>query len=375
MLLKTLALVLCIVQFSILSQSVSAGNSSDAAFKRIMSMIQNEDYFRGKKSLLKLIKKNPENGLYWFNLGSLYLMLEDYSRAGFSFEKAAKHSKKMRIPALLFHAKSLNMTKKYKRAIRILQRLKKINLPENITNEIKVELRHARNQRNLRVAMNYYLKKEYHKSVRTLQGHEGLHEDTDALKLLAFSYIRMNNFAQARRLIRRLRKISLISSDKKMSLKLLGKLRNLENEYEQRDNLFLDFALGYDSNFLTSNKKTSKNSASYKIASLYEKRLKDIKQSKFSILLGMNSESTFSDPEKDNISGYLISPSFQFINGKNEFKVRPFFSHQFSEFNTLMIQSNLNLQFINSSFFNHWGIESDHTKNHVINDTFSYLNG
>jgi hypothetical protein len=340
-----------------------------------MSLIQAEKYQRAEKLLRRILKKEPKNGLYWFNLGSLYLVLEKHKNASISFRRAAIYSDKMKVPALLFQAKSLNELKRHKAALRVLLKLKKLDLTENIALEVDDEIKIARSQRVIRTSMNYYLKREYRRSISQLQRYDNLQEDPTALKLLAFNYIRLKDFDEARRVIKRIRQLAKSKEEKKMTLNFLGQLKDLKTEYEQRDNLYLDFSLGYDSNFFTSDENTSKDSFSYRLSSTYEKRLREKHDSNISLYVGVDSQSTFSELKDDNISGYLISPSFQFMNGKNEYKIRPFFSHQFSELTSLMTQPGINLSYIKTSFFRYWGLESDHTKNIVIDDNFSYLEG
>jgi hypothetical protein len=100
---------------------VRADEDRRQIFQQSTSAFQNGNFEQSRALLSRLVKLDPRNGMYWFNLGNCYYQLKNYRMAAFSYEKVETLGSGLGPAAGVYRAKALHAQGNDEQARRVVE--------------------------------------------------------------------------------------------------------------------------------------------------------------------------------------------------------------------------------------------------------------
>lgn len=216
-------------------------NAEDLLFKKSVELYSKNDFAGSSRVLIRLIRGNPKNALYWFNLGNCYFMAQMYDKAAKSFSKVMVLKSPLSPAAKLYRSKSLAKIGKPSEAKNLLQELLQENPPSGILQDARKDLdamtvkSPAESQ-----ALEAYRQERYADTEKNLVK-MGEDISPEGRLLLGLTLAKQNKTSQARGVLKGLVVNSQLSGESQAAARrLLENLREQQNPYW----LFLDASYG-----------------------------------------------------------------------------------------------------------------------------------
>ncbi|WP_413288102.1 tetratricopeptide repeat protein [Bdellovibrio sp. HCB337] len=231
-------LLLFLIFGLIVSQSAFAvsANADASLFKRSLEIYNQNNFSGSSRILIQLIKKNPSNGLYWFNLGNCYFMAKSYENATTAFGKVVSLNSPLAPAAKLYQSKALDKLGRRGDAKVLLEQVLQGNPPTGIQQEAKKDLE--------AMTLASYQHANYAETEQSLRK-MGPNLSAEGRLLLGMSLAKQNKKSQAAGILKGLVSRSALSGENEaMARSLLENLREEENPYW----LLMDFSYGSASN-------------------------------------------------------------------------------------------------------------------------------
>lgn len=208
------------------------------------------DYQSSKIKFIHLIKSDKGNPLYWFNLGHVYLKLNDPQKAIKCYERVVHLKSPLSPAAKYFQAKALIENGQFQEAKgRLETLLAHKELPDNLqqnTKDLLVFLSSPSGMEEL--ALKKYQEGNYQASFFLLQSIPKGKLSEDGHILLLMVYARMNNFKEFQKLKRDFFRLPTVSSAKRALVLDLEKMFPTGPAVTAPLTLFLDISGGTNSN-------------------------------------------------------------------------------------------------------------------------------
>jgi len=191
-------------------------------FAKSIELYQRQD-FAGSSSVLEtLLKKNPANSLYWFNLGNCSYMTQRYENAAKYYRKNISLNSPLAPAAKLYLAKSLAQLGKRNEAIEILQKLKEERPKAGLLQEVDAELvALSESQDNADQALSYYQAARYDEAEALLKRKPSNERSSSEKLLLALVLIKQRKTSEAEVLLKNLSRDRGLSEEDKATVKSL----------------------------------------------------------------------------------------------------------------------------------------------------------
>lgn len=215
------------------------------------------DFERSRNLLLYLVKAQPKNALYWFNLGNSYFMLGQFPYAETCFYKVETLRSKLAPAARLYRAKALKERGEAEAATRLLQQLLKSQLPKTLRDEAHrdlVALTSAGESGNGTVTdevMRLYREGKYRRALRILKQAEI--QDDNINMLRAMILIKLDREDRAHDILSRIERVG----DEPLKDLARNLLERIRNAYSKPRWVFAELAAGQDSNVYGAHEATA----------------------------------------------------------------------------------------------------------------------
>lgn len=218
-------------------------------FKRSLELYGQNKFAQSSQILIHLIRKNPRNTLYWFNLGNCYFMARKYELAAQYFSQVIRLQSPLSAAAKLYRAKALTQMGNRKEAEELLQHLVGENPPAGILQEARADLGAFSEKENLEsAALTAYQKGQYSAAEQSLRS-LGAEISPDGRLLLGMSLAKQNKNPQAEGVLKGLLAMPALNEDHRgLARRLLESVRRqqdpywliLEASYGSADNVYLE---------------------------------------------------------------------------------------------------------------------------------------
>jgi len=242
MLVKILTLIL-ILTFGPGARALTAAESQNL-WQRSLRFYQQQDFEKSRNTLLLLVKADPKNALYWFNLGNSYFMLQQYNYAETCFYRVEVLRSPLAPAARLYRAKSLTARGEKEQAHRMLQGLAAApTTPKAIREEAAKDLiALGESGGTASEVLKLYQAGKFRRAMRVLK--EAEIQDDNLRLLKAMLLIKLNREDAAQEILAKLQN-SGTEGVREMARHLYDRIRNT---YSKPKWLFVETSGGYDSN-------------------------------------------------------------------------------------------------------------------------------
>jgi len=215
-------LILINVLFLFFAEEIFSVENEASLFAKSIELYQRQDFAESSSVLETLLKKNPANSLYWFNLGNCSYMTQRYENAAKYYRKNISLNSPLAPAAKLYLAKSLAQIGKREEAIRILQKLKEERPKAGLLQETETELENLSNHQDIgEEALSYYQAGRY-SDAEILLKRKPSNESTSSEKLLlSLVLIKQRKATEAEVLLRNLSRDRGLSDEDKATVRSL----------------------------------------------------------------------------------------------------------------------------------------------------------
>lgn len=240
---RTSWVLLSIFIFTLVSSNPARAvfpNTDADAFKKSLELYSKNNFSGSIKILIQLLRRQPKNSLYWFNLGNSYFMARSYKYAAVSFEKVISLQSPLSPAAKLYKAKALDKLGQQAEARVMLEQVLHENPPAGIAQEAKKDLE--------AILLASYKHEKYAETEKALR-EMGPDLSPEGRMLLGMSLAKQNKNSQAERVFKGLASGSGGNGENQALARSL--LENLSEEvtpywvyvdfaYGSADNVFMD---------------------------------------------------------------------------------------------------------------------------------------
>jgi tetratricopeptide (TPR) repeat protein len=229
---------------------------TDEEFRQALRLFEQQDFKASGEILQRLVRDQPENGLYWFNLGNVHYSLDMFAQAIRAYEKAMSLTDSLSPLARLYAAKAHRRSGNRQRALETLSPLLKQNLPPNVLAAVRAEQilleengADSPAQRSLRTGLRLYRTAQYPEALRNFKDSLEAAPLPEAAMMKGLTYLRLGEPQEANiafREVLRLRPSTDLRAD---ALDFIRQIR--EGLWPELGPwwLWLDVAGGYNSNY------------------------------------------------------------------------------------------------------------------------------
>ncbi len=217
-------------------------------FEQAVRYFELKNYSKSIQTFNLLVKKNPQKGLYWFNLANSHFMSGQFRKALDSYQRVIALKSNLTPAAQLYIIKSYRMMGLYREANNFIQ-----NNNFDFTKTLLIEYNEERSKLQdiaLDKAAKFYEQSDYDKTKTELNIAIELNPQSEnannAKMLMAICDVKINNIKDASKEFQQISK-SNSSSELKSEAKLLD-LMFREKRVESHYWLSLEISAGYDSN-------------------------------------------------------------------------------------------------------------------------------
>lgn len=311
------------------SETARGAETSRELFTQSMDLYAKGSFAESAKILSSLVGTEPQNSLYWFNLGNAYFMMQKYDKAILSYDKVVHLKSKMAPAARLYKAKALRKLNQTEEASDLLEGLLKDHPPAGILKEAKAELAAlAESPDSEDEALSLYMNGRYEAAEKTLRQKPENELSPSGRLLLGLSLTKQNKLPEAERVLKALMRTRLLSAeDRKSAEEILKKIRR--EEWENRPYwLSVDMAYGSAHNIYLDGKSLSPLSSSLLRSSVgtgYHFHQGRIFSQKLGYIL--NYEDPQQAPELKTLTHTLQAPLI-YEKPSLDLNLTPFFQHQ-----------------------------------------------
>jgi len=211
-------------------------------FLRSVEYYKQKDYARSRAMLRRLVRAEPSNALYWFNLGNANFMLGDFANAERSFARVERLRSPLAVPAKLYRAKALRERGDRAQAKKVLQGfLAQAHLPPSLREEGVREMLLLQDKVAVsgpeQEALELYRRGEYRRALRLIRRQKNPGEELIILKAMVLIKLEREDEA-----------ISLLKESGSSSVLVTALLDRIRDTHSKPKWLFVEAATGFDSN-------------------------------------------------------------------------------------------------------------------------------
>ena len=364
--------------FILIFCSISFAETDQAIFEQSISAFRLHEFTRSRILLISILKKNPDNSLYWFNLGNCFYMESKFDLAERAFKKVVDLNGKLTPAAQLYWAKSLLVLGKLEQAKTKLEALLKTSIPANLKFQVEEDLKKIYSEIGSQgalkeQALSFYQAGAYQESIDAIHTLKDPSDPNIAL-LEGLAFAKLGRSKEAQTLFQtsaHTTENSDIANSSKSLLDLVTSRALLENPYW----LFLDLAAGEDSNIFLDGKSIAPTSGTILNASMgFGARFfnSGFYSAKIGYLLNWDEDTQAAILR---VVTHTLSLPISYSAGRSSISIGPFYQYQLwaqipalSKLGT-RIKINQNWNWIEG------GIDSNFSSQNNINADYSYLSG
>ena len=192
-----------IATFFIPSYRAFAGEAIE--FRSALKLYTAQKYGQSEHAFFQLVKKNPKNNVYWFNLANSYFMLGKYNYAVRCYDHVIKANDGLRVAARWYRAKALFKLGDNSRARRELYDILKTEplaspVRSAIEQDLKTNLDYSQNSSVEFEALHLYQRHRYKEALRAIDRIQNPSRNDLLLKSLILK--KMHRLSETRELLK-----------------------------------------------------------------------------------------------------------------------------------------------------------------------------
>ncbi|HEX4923432.1 MAG TPA: tetratricopeptide repeat protein, partial [Bdellovibrionales bacterium] len=226
------------------------GARDDVMFKRAMTLAQKKKLKSARKIMMDLTRRNPRNGLYWFNLGNIFYLLADWPRAEDAYYNVILVKSPLAPAAELYLAKTLMEKGDVKQAMSYLGNLEQQPLPPGLRKDLETE-RDEFLERVRKMAVARYRARRNDETLDLLQTVNRQYPRADHYVLIGMVWLRLAMPNRARQAFRIARDISRETDTLDEAEQFLTQIREGTWDADRVFFPYVDLAAGYNSNIFS----------------------------------------------------------------------------------------------------------------------------
>ena len=130
-------ILILLLTFSIGEMNLGQGFAQERSprLESALKALNQENHDRAGKIFVELVKEEPENALYWFNLANIFYKEGDYQRALPSYNKVISLESPLAPAAVIYRSWTLVFLEEFEKARASLSAVRKKKLPPNLQKE------------------------------------------------------------------------------------------------------------------------------------------------------------------------------------------------------------------------------------------------
>ncbi len=358
--------------------SIGFAQTDKLLFKQSISAFMAHDYASSEGLLLSLVKTNPNNTLYWFNLGNSYYMQAKFDLAIDAFQKVVELKGNLAPAAQFYWAKTLLAANRKKEAIQKLESLLKVKLPpslkEQVTNDLNKLNRESENDAEIKIqALHLYQTGKFQSSIDMNKSLKD-QGDPESLLLEGMAFAKLGRSRDAKSLFEKSAHLNSAPELSKSAQNLLEQMsaRALqENPYW----LFFDLAAGGDSNIFLDGKSISPVSSiilkgTMGVGSrIYKEGFYDCK------LAYMFNWDEVTQASSLRIQTHSVSAPITYLAGATTIYFGPYYQYQVWSQTPALSKLGFRVKWNQNWIWADAGVDSDISAQNNLNSDYSYLGG
>lgn len=250
--------VLALLMTTFLAQArVARTYSVNDFFESALQSMNRQDYAKAERILLNLIRQDPSNGLYWFNLGSTHFNLGEFSESARAFQMVISLKSPLAPAAHLSLAKCYRKLGKLSESLQHLKLLQRIETSEDMTSPIQDEL----SKLNRALIESGFKRYDSGDDERAAEQFDQATQIDPAPRLFLMKGIALLRSGKTEEAKKTLRRVEMSAPYREIKEQARFFLQQAESrETQARWWLFLDGGIGGNSNvFLDGNSQTSES--------------------------------------------------------------------------------------------------------------------
>lgn len=359
-----------------MGRTMSAQESSETAeFGQALSYFENSNFQASGKILSQLVKKNPTNGLYWFNLGNVYFSLKRFPQALRSYSEAEMRTQSLKPLAKLYKAKTYRNMGQPQKALQELNQIEQGEVPPNLKVALQEEkqLLQAGMSKSQHEAWRAYRQGEFEKVLAALAKDPTPSAESAMLKGL--SYLKLNKPHNANDAFRDVLKLRPSASLKADALDFIRQIR--EGLWPEQKNwwLWFDVAGGFNSNYYESGNtspQTSSMTSAFSLGTGY--RFFDDRQWFLHLSYIGTHQNAYSIKDSQYLT-HLFQLPFGYKTRQWQTSLTPTYEKQYLASDAFLTKAGAS--FLAEKFINSLGIglRYDFNQSSAANSFYNYLDG
>lgn len=309
-----------------LADQLLAVQKDEALFQKAVAMVMRKDYARPKKILFALTKKYPGNGLYWFNLGNIYFLTNEYENAVKCYRNVMFAKSSLAPAAETYLAKTYLAQNSIRDAAPILVNLEKINLPVGLQGELE-NLRNDFLEKVRLQAISLYRARRNDETIELLLWANKAYPRAEQLILVGMTWLRMGKPKRARTAFRVAKDLAKEQNLVDESDQFLRQIREGTWDADRMFFPYVDLSVGYNSNVFSEFFEPQAKMG-YKVATggVYHLHRGDSFFANFRYRLLWEE---YNDLADDQFLTYTLSTQLLYDKDNWLFELSPRFQHQF----------------------------------------------
>ncbi len=216
--------------------------NSEPSFAAAVTLLDAKEYGEAESLLASLVMREPENALFWFNLGSARFNQQKTDGAATAFEKVIALASPLTPAAELSLAKCRRRQGQFAAALNLVRKCQK---SEGLGSAAAAELKTLR-RAVLDAAMEHYENHELEQALGGFKIASDIEADGDVTFMMGLTLMRLERPTEAKPALRRAESLARGGPAREQSRYFLERIE--KQSTESAGWLFLDLGLGYNSN-------------------------------------------------------------------------------------------------------------------------------
>lgn len=227
-------------------------------FQKAIEQFQKKNYAASRDTLAALVRREPNNALYWFNLGTSQFMLREFSRAEKSFARVEALGSKLTPAARLYRGKALLARGDWAAARPLFQQVADDSkVPEGLRDQARHELLAGGGadaaDPQAEEALKLYRRGKFKGALSAIDRRKS--NDDYTLMLKALILIKLEREDEAQEILLKVERSAQTNSEiRELTANLIDRSRR---DYGRPYWLFLETASGFDSNIRSSSEPSA----------------------------------------------------------------------------------------------------------------------
>lgn len=359
-----------------LMNSVMAQSVVDEGLNSALDSFKKSEFDSSKEQFKDLLRNNPKNAIYWFNLGHVYLKMNKPKVALKCYRQVIKLNSPLSPAASYYEAKSLNEAGYIIKARKKLKEvLNNPAVPENIKDFADDMLYQLTDIEEIsEAALDAYDANNFKRTEALLTSVPRNKLNEEELLLLLLVYTKLNNLEEFQKIKRDLFRLPSISNANRVLVQDLEKRFREPLITKKPFTLFLDMSVGHNSNVyvdgdsvdpLTSREKKIFTGGSYQWM---------LGQREFLRVLYTYNRTTYDEVSTLGLYGHSLRATYLKAENDGTFEFTPYYSTQ--NWSGAYVSNKYGINTLFSTYIKsgEMGLILDASKRFALVESYDYLN-